>query len=144
MTREEAWHGFVENYDIEVPPEVIESERSFIELDLRHRMQYDRLSGGDAHVFPSRELAEQEEALERAALFEAKEPLVLRALQDRLHLSASKEELAAKAEEMARVTGTTVDAVRKFFGDDLSMLSREVITQKLVDWAVEQSDASGC
>jgi FKBP-type peptidyl-prolyl cis-trans isomerase (trigger factor) len=141
MTRDEAWRRFVEDYDIEVPPEAIEDERRLVELDLRHRMQYDRLTGGDAHVFPSQELAEQEEELERTALFEAKEPLVLRALQERLQLTVTDEELESEAAALAERNGTTVATVRRFFGDDLSMLSRDVINQKLIDWAVGQADA---
>lgn len=144
MTRDEAWHRFVESYDIEVPSEAVENERRLIELDLRHRMQYDRLTGGDVHIFPSQELAEQEEELERAALFEAKEPLVLRALQERLHLSATEEELETKASSLAESMGTSVDIVRGFFGDDLSALSRDVIDQKLIDWAVGHVDACDC
>jgi FKBP-type peptidyl-prolyl cis-trans isomerase (trigger factor) len=141
MTRDEAWRRFVEDYDIEVSPEAIENERRLIELDLRHRMQYDRLTGGDAHIFPSQELAEQEEELNRTALFEAKEPLVLRALQERLQLTVTDEELEAEAVALAKRNGTTVATVRRFFGDDLSMLSRDVINRKLIDWAVGQAEA---
>jgi FKBP-type peptidyl-prolyl cis-trans isomerase (trigger factor) len=141
MTRDEAWHRFVEDYDIEVSPEAIENERRLIELDIRHRMQYDRLTGGDAHVFPSQELADQEEELTRAATFEAKEPLVLRALQEQLQLTVTDEELEAEAAALAERNGTSPEAVRGFFGDDLSMLRRDVLRRKAIDWALDHAES---
>lgn len=141
MTCEEAWRSFVEGYDIEVSSEAIENERRLIELDLRHRMQYDRLTGGDAHAFPSQELAAQEEELEQAALFEAKEPLVLRALQEQLQLTVTEEELEAEVEGLAERNGTSPETVRGFFGDDLSLLRRYVLMRKAIDWAVNHVES---
>lgn len=140
MTRDERWRHFVATYDIEVPEDAIESERSLIELDLRHRMQYDRLTGGEAHLFPGQELADQEDELRAAALFEAKEPLVLRALVSQLGLEVTPTELEDEAEAIANGQQTTVEALRSFFGDDLAMLGRDVLERKAIDWAVAQPE----
>lgn len=61
--------------------------------------------------------------LEQAALFEAKEPLVLRALQEQLQLTVTEEELEAEVEGLAERNGTSPETVRGFFGDDLSLLA---------------------
>ncbi|MDY2625721.1 MAG: hypothetical protein SOV74_05325 [Coriobacteriales bacterium] len=136
MSREEAWRRFVDSFEVEVPEEAIQSELAYIKLDLRHRMQYDRLTGGDAHVSPSQELAEQEEELLQAARFEAKEPRVVQALQQQLQIGVTQEELEAEARALAARERTTVDAVRTFFGKDLAGLAPDVLRRKVIDWAV--------
>jgi FKBP-type peptidyl-prolyl cis-trans isomerase (trigger factor) len=140
MTRDELWRRYVMAYDVEVSEEAIENERAYIELDLRHRMQYDRLSGGGAHLFPGQELAEQEDELLAAATFEAKEPLVVRELASRLGLEVMPAELEAEAKTIAESQQTTVEALRSFFGDDLAMLRRDVIERKAIDWAVTDGE----
>ena len=137
-TRDELWREYVAEYDVEVPEERIENELAFIELDLRHRMQYDRLTGGADHFFPGRELAAQEEGLRAAAMFEAKAPLVLKELIAKLSIEVSHEELEAEAKAMAERQNSSVEAIKYFFGDDLSMLRRDCLERKAIDWAVSQ------
>ncbi len=138
LTGEELWRVFVDCYDIEVPEEAIQNELDYLTLQLKHNMQYDRLSGGDLHLFPEQEIAAQQEDLRRAALFEAKEPRVLKALIEELELDASTEELEEEAAAMAQRQGSTVDAIKQFFGEDLSLLKRDVVEQKARDWVVSR------
>ena len=136
--REEKWRRFVEDYDIEVPEEAIADELAYIELEMRHRMQYDRLTGGDPHLFPGIELASQAEELRAAAVFEAKAPLVVKDVIAKQGLTASYEELEAEAREMAEREASTLEMVKRFFGDDLAMLERDVLERKVIDWACGQ------
>ena len=136
---EERWRRFVLDYNIDVPQSVIENELALIKLDLRHRMQYDRLSGGDSHLYAARELESQETELLEAATFEAKEPRVLRDLIDRLGIEVSQKELEEEALALAKREGTSLNAVKVFFGDDLAMLERDVREQKARDWALSNS-----
>lgn len=62
-----------------------------------------------------------------AALFEAKEPLVLRDLAKKLAIGVTYEELLAEGEAMAQRQGTTMEEIKRFFGDDLALLEREVL-----------------
>lgn len=141
-SREDMWRDFVLAYDIEVSEDAVNNELEYIKLDMRHRMQYDRLTGGNAHLFPSQELAEQDEELRMLALFEAKEPKVQRRIIEQEGLVASKEELEAEALAMAKRQNTTIEAVKAFFGEDLAMLERDVLNKKVMDWALAQTDAS--
>lgn len=136
MSREEAWRRFVDSFEVEVPEEAIQNELAYIKLDLRHRMQYDRLTGGDVHLFPGQELADQTEKLLQAARFEAKEPRVVQALQQQLQIGVTQEELEEEARTLAACERTTVDAVRTFFGEDLAGLAPDVLRRKVIDWAV--------
>jgi len=138
--REAKWRRFVEAYDIEVPEDAIANELAYIELEMRHRMQYDRLTGGDPHLFPGRELARQEEELRAAALFEAKEPRVVKDVVAKQGLTVSHEELESEAKAIAEREHSTLDMVKRFFGDDLMMLERDVLERKAIDWACEQLD----
>lgn len=137
-TQDDLWRRFVGEYDIEVPESAVEDELEYLKLAMRHNMQYDRLTGGKAHPFPERELAQQEGELRAFASFEAKAPLVLKAIIAEQGFTATREELEAEAAALVERQGSTVDMVRRFFGDDLAMLERDVLERKAMDWACEQ------
>lgn len=133
---EQAWRAYVDAYDIDVPESAIENELQYLKLQMKHNMQYDHLSGGKMHLFPDQELEEQADDLRAAALFEAKEPLVVRDIVKQQGFSVSVEELEAEAQAMARRQGTTIDEVKQFFGDDLAALERDVLAAKARAWAL--------
>ena len=133
---ESAWRDFVAAYDIEVPDYAIQREIDYIELQMRHNMQYDTLSGGGSHMFPDQELEQQRDQIRAAALFEAKEPLVLKDLIAKQGFTVTDEELEAEAEAMAKRQGSTVEQLKRFFGEDLRMLERDVMEAKARAWAV--------
>lgn len=135
---ENAWRAYVAAYDIEVPQWRIDEELRLIEADMKHRMMYEQMSGGATHLFPDQELAEQKDELMAAALFEAKEPLVLRDLTKKLDVTVTPEELLAEAEAMAERQNTTIDQIKRFFGEDLALLERDVRENKIRTWACEQ------
>lgn len=139
-SREKLWHEFVDAYDIDVPEEAVENELAYITLQMRHNIQYDRLTGGSAHLFPERELAEQEEELRALARFEAKEPRVLKAIIANQGLTATPEELASEAEAVARRQNATMDMVKRFFGDDFAGLEQDVLKEKAINWAVSRQE----
>ena len=137
-TRDNLWREFVANYEIDVPESAIENELEYIKLDMKHRMQYDQMSGGGMHLFPQMELAEQEAELREAAVFEAKAPRVLKEIIAQQGITTTQDELEAEAQAMAEREGSTIEMVKRFFGDDFAMLEREVLERKAIDWACEQ------
>lgn len=138
-SREETWHAFVDSYEIDVPEEAIENELAYITLEMKHRMQYDRLSGGELHLFPAYELAEKADELHAAAVFEAKAPRVVKAIVAEQGFTVTLEELQAEAQAVAERQGATLDMMKMFFGEDFSMLERDVLEQKAIDWACAQA-----
>lgn len=139
-SRDETWKRFVESRDIDVPEDAVENELNFMMLDMRHRMQYDTLTGGGYHFNARAELAEQEEELRALARFEVKSGLVMKALLAERQFTVTQEELEAEAEAMARRQNTTVELIRTFFGGDLAMLERDVKERKAIDWVCEQAN----
>ena len=137
-TRDNLWREFVDNYEIDVPESAIENELEYIKLDMKHRMQYDQMSGGGMHLFPQMELAEQEAELREAAVFEAKAPRVLKEIIAQQGITTTQDELEAEAQAMAEREGSTIEMVKRFFGDDFAMLERDVLERKAIDWACEQ------
>ena len=137
-TRDNLWREFVAGYEIDVPESAIENELEYIKLDMKHRMQYDQMSGGGMHLFPQMELAEQEAELREAAVFEAKAPRVLKEIIAQQGITTTQDELEAEAQAMAEREGSTIEMVKRFFGDDFAMLERDVLERKAIDWACEQ------
>ena len=137
-TRDGLWREFVDNYEIDVPESAIENELEYIKLYMKHRMQYDQMSGGGMHLFPQMELAEQEAELREAAVFEAKAPRVLKEIIAQQGITTTQDELEAEAQAMAEREGSTIEMVKRFFGEDYAMLERDVLERKAIDWACEQ------
>lgn len=136
--RDELWRQFVADYEINVPESAIENELAYITLDMKHRMQYDQMSGGGLHLFPQMELAEQEAELREAAEFEAKAPRVLKEIIAQQGITATRNELEAEAQAIAEREGSTIEMVKRFFGEDYALLERDVLERKAMDWACEQ------
>lgn len=53
------------------------------------------------------------------------------------------QELQDYAEAMARRQNTTMDMVRRFFGDDLALLAGDVRHQKAEEWIYHQVNGEG-
>lgn len=138
MTDESAWRDYVLAYDIEVSEERVEEELALVRADLKHRMMYAQMSGGETHLFPEMELAQREDELRQIALFEAKEPLVVKDLAARLQVVVTPEELLTEAQALAEREGSTLDMLRRFFGEDFAMLERDVRDRKIREWALSQ------
>lgn len=138
MTKEEAWRAYVETYDIEVPQDRLEEEIRMIRADLMHQMRYDTMSGGPIHPFPELELEQQKEDIYAAALWEVKSELVMKDLIRTQAITVSKEELEVEAEAMAQRQNTTVTEIKRFFGEDLSMLEWDVKKQKAMMWVLSR------
>ena len=135
---EEVWRAYVLAYDIEVPQDEVEEELYIIRSDMKHRMIYDQMSGGGMHLFPDQELEEQKDELVEAAIFEVQEPRVLKDLSKKLGIEVSPEELLAEGEAIAKRQNSTLDEVRRFFGQDLAFLERDVRERKIREWACNQ------
>lgn len=139
--REEAVKRFVADYPIQVPEEMVEQEYQDRLLILRHQMAYSRMTGS-TRMNPLEQMRAQEELKEelRAAAYDAvKEDLVLQDVMEKSDVSVTQEELMAYAQEMAQRQNTTIEMIRRFFGDNLAMLERDVKRQKAVDQICAQT-----
>jgi len=139
ITREAALREFVEQYEIDVPESMVENELQYITLEMKHRMQYDTLTGGPLHLNAGAELRGKADELRATAFYEAKSELVLEALIAEYGFSVTREELEAEASAMAERQNATVEQIMMFFGEDLHMLERDLKERKAVDWIYTQA-----
>ena len=80
ISKEGAIRRFVEHYDMEVPPDLVEEEFQISLMDMRHRMVYAGMSGGP-QLNPLEQraaLEEMKEELRAAAYYNVKEELVMK------------------------------------------------------------------
>ena len=133
-SKEAIFKKYIMDYDLEVPEEKIQQEYEFIRADMRHRMQYGQMTGESFHLFPEMELREREEELRELALFEAKSELVLKELMKNPEFDVTQEELNKEGERLAKEEGTHLDMIKRFFGDDLKGLERDVKERKIKEW----------
>ncbi len=138
MTKEQAFNKFVKLYDVEVPEERVQEMYEYFLLQAKHNMQYDTMINGNVHLHKAQELAEMEPEMREAAYMEAKSDLVMKELLKKLDPQVTQEELEAKAEEMTRKDGTSMDMVHMFFGKDLAGLKRSVREDKVKEYILEQ------
>ncbi len=138
MTKEELFSQYVEQYPCVVPAQALEQELSLILLEEKQRMQYEMLTGTAMHLQPQMELDAQMDALREIAQHRAKESLVLDALLQAHDFSPSSQELLEQAQALAQRQNTTVAELKKFFGDDLSLLYQDLCRQKAITWACAQ------
>lgn len=139
MTDVQKFHRFVEAYPMEVPPAAVEERLKLLVMEEKQRMQYERLTGKDMHLYAQQELAEQMESLEKEAFRAAKESLVLKRLVEEHDFQVSEEELAGEAAAIAARQNTTVEELRRFFGEDFTMLRQELRERKAIAFVCEQS-----
>lgn len=136
--KEDAFRKYVEAYDIPVPEERVQNELNLIIQQENHRMQYDTLTTGRPHLNRGKELAERMDEMKQAAYDEVKSELVMKKILTQMNFSVSRKELEAKAAAIAERQDSSLEMVKRFFGEDLSGLERSVKEEKAIDWVYEQ------
>lgn len=138
MTTEKAFSRFAARFPLEPSPEAVEQELNRLILEEKQRMQYEMLTGTALHLQPQQELEEAMDELRRQAQCSAKEALVLRTLLAEHDFTVTPQELEAEAEALAQRQHTTVAELRRFLGQELSLLRRDLLERKAMTWAAQQ------
>lgn len=133
--KEEAFRAYVERYQIEVPQNQVDEEIKGMVLEYRHRMQYAALSSGVLQTVTEEEMKEQKKEMEKEAYFTVKSKLVLKELIASRKFSVTRRELEAEALAMARRQNTTVEMIKRFFGEEMELLERDLLERKAMDYA---------
>lgn len=137
MNREQKLKTYIMKYPLEVPNDMLENELNYIQLELRHRMQYDTLTGGPPHINPAKELADMKDELHQAAYYEAKYQLVIKDILAKQNFSITRKELEDEAIAIAQRQNSTLDMVYRFFEEELAMLEQDIKRQKAEQWILD-------
>ncbi|MBQ4650118.1 MAG: hypothetical protein IJB73_05395 [Firmicutes bacterium] len=134
-SREAKIRDFVKTYDIEVPQEKVAEEYNYMCLALKQQLHYQTMGSSGLMPWQVKEEVEQrQEELMEAAYYEIKYDLVMKDIIEKQEFEVTKEELEAEAAAMAQRQNTTVELIKSFFGEELSMLEKDVKIKKAEDW----------
>ena len=143
ISKEGAIRKFVRAYDIPVPEELVAEEYRLCMMDMKHKMVYGQMAG--THNMNPMEQAEAlkdaREELMEVAYLTVKEELVMKDVIARGNFTVTQEELQAFAEAMAKRQNTTLDMVKRLFGEDFALLTGDLKRQKAEDWICQQVNA---
>ena len=125
---EELLNRIIDSSEISVPEEAVERETEYIlECNLRDR----RLAAmGGALTAPFFNAGGLKAQIREDVLRDCRVERVIRHIIREENLTASPEELQDYAQAMAEKEHTTLDLVRRFFGDDLTGLTSYVQKEK--------------
>lgn len=140
ISKEGAIRKFVRSYDIPVPEELVQEEFQLCLADMKHKMVYSQMAG-QLSLNPleqAQALQDSQEELLEVAYFTVKEDLVMKELLKEDRFSVTAQELQTYAQDLAKRQNTTMDMVRRFFGEDLSLLEGDARRKKAEDWIYQQ------
>lgn len=137
MDRESIINRYIKEYDIEVPKEKVENELQFMVSDLRHRMHYSTMTGGEFILNPAAKINDSMDELEGLAFMEVKTELVLKKLIKELNISVSVTELNEEANRISKQENSDIEMLKRFFGDGFELLKADIQRKKVLDWIVE-------
>ena len=80
-------------------------------------------------------MKERKKEMEKEAYFTVKSRLVLKELIASRKFSVTRRELEAEALAMARRQNTTVEMIKRFFGEEMELLERDLLERKAMDYA---------
>ena len=129
-TEEKVFRSCVEKYPADVPAEKVEEELELMILEMKHQLQYQSLAAGSVSMPSRQEMESRMAEMKKEAFFSVKSELVLKQVIEQQQFAVTREELEQEAEAMAVRQNTTVEMIRKFFGDDLDMLRRDLLVRK--------------
>lgn len=140
ISREGAIHQFVRAYNVEVPRELVEEEYRLCLMDMKHKMVYGQMVGTNSlnPMEQTQAIQDSQEELMEVAYFNVKEELVMKELMGREEFAVTPQELQDYAQTLAQRQNTTMEMVRRFFGEELTLLESDVRRQKAEDWIYRQ------
>jgi len=103
-------------------------------LELNYRLKYESLATGAYVSLTQEDRDEYWAEFNREAFKLVKTRLVIQGIIDEEKFTLSKDELEAEAEAIATRQQTSIDEVKKFLGEDLEMLKKDLLVRKAIDF----------
>jgi trigger factor len=130
--QEDILEKFVEESDVVAPENLVEEAYDRLILEITHKRKYEAMMTGQFYMPGTMEFSE--EYIRQEALKQVKTGLALEEVIQKQKLEATKEELETEAKAMADRQQTTVEAIKGFFGEDLSILKQDILIRKAIDF----------
>lgn len=121
---------YLQTHEIDVPQDLFEEELRLLLIEDAHSAQY-RSFWDREFPFPSAEEKRVAyENLKKIAFRRVKTELLTQEIIKQENFKVTAEELTEEAERIAQSQGVTMEQIKDFFGEDLAMLKRDVLTRK--------------
>ena len=131
----------VENSEIEVPEVMVQKEIDGMIKDLEQRLQYQGLDLNQYFQFSGTDETKTREYMKENALVKVKTDLVLQEIEKAENITATEEELAERAKEVAKMYSATEDEkmVELLINNQKSALEYDVKISKVLKFLVENN-----
>jgi trigger factor len=130
--REDILEKFVLESDIAVPEARVDEAYEHLALEITHKIQYESMMTGKIYM-PS-DVGLTAENIREAAYKQVKTELVLEDVIRKENIELTQDEIEAEAKVIAERQQTTIDNMKRFFGEDLSMLKNDLLIKKAIDF----------
>ncbi|MDR1766261.1 MAG: hypothetical protein LBR77_09310 [Lachnospiraceae bacterium] len=129
---EEVFARRIDAMVMEVPEALLDEAIEQLTIEVTHKKQYEGMMSGQM-FWPDEEERQRLIAdIRHAAVMRVKAQLAIDDVIARYGLDATADELEAEAAAMAKRRGMTMEQVKGFLGEDLSMLRRDIRAGKAI------------
>lgn len=118
-------------YQIQAPQDQVENEIKRMTVGVFHQIKYQFIMSGNEVRLSEADMEELLEEIREEATVSVLERLVIAKVLETERFEISQEELESEAAAIAARQQTTVDMVKSFFGEDLSLLRRDLLEKKV-------------
>lgn len=122
---------FAKNYQIQAPQDQVENEIEQMTMEAFHQIKYRSILSGNEVDLSEADIAELLGEIREEAVVSVLERLVIAKVLETERFEISQEELETEAAAIAARQQISVDMVKSFFGEDLSLLRRDLLEKKV-------------
>lgn len=121
---------YLQTHEIDVPEDLFAEELRLLLIEDAHSEQYRSFWDREFRFRSEEEKSAAYENLRKLAFRRVKAELLMKEIIERERFEVTPAELTGEAERIAQSQGVTLEQIKDFFGEDLSMLRRDVINRK--------------
>lgn len=118
--------------DIYIPEEQIASETDYEFVGRSQALKYQGMMSGDYSRYQSYGTQENREEVERDVIRQIKVEKILKSIIEQENITATQEELEAKAKAISEKRQLNLDIIERFFGEDYSLLQGDILKEKAI------------
>lgn len=122
---------FAKNYQIQAPQDQVENEIEQMTMEAFHQIKYRSILSGNEVDLSEADIAGLLGEIREEAVVSVLERLVIAKVLETERFEISQEELETEAAAIAARQQISVDMVKSFFGEDLSLLRRDLLEKKV-------------
>ncbi|MCD6435350.1 MAG: trigger factor [Clostridiales bacterium] len=130
----------VENVNVEIPNDMIESELDFMIKDMEHQLSYSGINMEQYLSFTNSTLDDMKEQMKEDATQRVKTQLIIEKIGEVEKIEVSEDDIKTEIDSIVEAEKSTIEEVEKIYSrDDYSYLKDTIKTRKIIDLLVENA-----